>query len=162
MEPLTSEWAEPVSSGVYCGLHRLTALRKTILMGLKRSEEGSVTVPDVEEYALRNTVVIISISPLISHYLQDNTSMIVSGPPVSPDLTASDFFLWGYLKAKVYARRLPDINSLKNAMGEEIVTPDTLQRIMTTTIATCVAQLADSLACWFVAALGLGLDSHLG
>ncbi|KAJ4438179.1 hypothetical protein ANN_14118 [Periplaneta americana] len=52
---------------------------------------------------------------------------------VSPDLTAPDFFLWGYLKAKVYARRLSDINSLKNAIREEIacVTPDTLQRVIT-------------------------------
>jgi hypothetical protein len=36
-------------------------------------------------------------------------------------------FLWGYLKAQVFTRTLPDINSLKNAVRQEIanVTQDT-------------------------------------
>jgi hypothetical protein len=48
------------------------------------------------------------------------------------DLTAADFFLWGYLKAQVFTHTLPDINSLKNAICQEItnVTQDTLCRFM--------------------------------
>ena len=29
-------------------------------------------------------------------------------------------FLWGYLKAQVFTHTLPDINSLKNALRQEI------------------------------------------
>ena len=53
-------------------------------------------------------------------------------PSNSPDLTAADFFYWGYLKAQVYTHILPDINSLKNGIHQEIanVTQDTLRRVM--------------------------------
>ena len=30
----------------------------------------------------------------------------VSWPPLSPDLTAADFFLWGYSKEKMFSNRL--------------------------------------------------------
>jgi len=38
----------------------------------------------------------------------------------------------GYLKAQVFTHTLPDINSLKNAIRQEIaiVTQDTLRRVM--------------------------------
>ena len=41
-------------------------------------------------------------------------------------------YLWGYLKAQVFAHTLPDINSLKNAIRQEIanVTQDTVRRVM--------------------------------
>ena len=44
----------------------------------------------------------------------------------------SEPFLWGYLKAQVFTHTLPDINSLKNAIRQEIenVTQDTLRRVM--------------------------------
>ena len=49
----------------------------------------------------------------------------------SPHLTAANF-LWGYLKAQVFTHTLPHINSLKNAIRQEIakVTQDTLRRVM--------------------------------
>ncbi|KAJ4452302.1 hypothetical protein ANN_03822 [Periplaneta americana] len=49
-----------------------------------------------------------------------------------PDLTAPDFFLWGYLKSKIYGRTLHDIEDLKTEIREEIadVTPETLRRVM--------------------------------
>jgi hypothetical protein len=55
----------------------------------------------------------------------------IQWPSNSPDLTAADFFLWGYLKAQVFTHTLPDINSPKNAICQEIVnvTQDTLHRI---------------------------------
>jgi hypothetical protein len=40
-------------------------------------------------------------------------------PPRSPDLTTADFFLWGYLKDKVYKRRPTDISTLKLYIIEE-------------------------------------------
>jgi hypothetical protein len=44
----------------------------------------------------------------------------------------SRLFLSGYLKAQVYTHTLPDINSLKNAIIQDIanVTQDTLRRVM--------------------------------
>ena len=56
----------------------------------------------------------------------------IQWPSNSPDLTVADFFLWGYLKAQVFTHTLPDINSLKNAIRQEIanVTQDTLCRVM--------------------------------
>ncbi|KAJ4430748.1 hypothetical protein ANN_19339 [Periplaneta americana] len=43
-----------------------------------------------------------------------------NGQPVSPDFTACDYWLWGYLKEKVYARKPKDVDMLKIAIGEEI------------------------------------------
>ena len=43
----------------------------------------------------------------------------VEYPPRSPDLTPPDFFLWGYLKDKVYARRPQDIDQLVQIIEEE-------------------------------------------
>jgi hypothetical protein len=44
----------------------------------------------------------------------------VGWPPRSPDLTPCDFFLWGYLKEKVYTHRPRTIDELKAAITEEI------------------------------------------
>ena len=33
--------------------------------------------------------------------------------PYSPDLTPCDFFLWGYVKSKVYQTKPADLNELK-------------------------------------------------
>jgi hypothetical protein len=41
-------------------------------------------------------------------------------PPRSPDLSACDFFLWGYLKEKVYAHGSHTIQELKDCIQEEI------------------------------------------
>jgi len=40
--------------------------------------------------------------------------------PRSRDLSICDFFLWGYLKSKVYARKPRNIDELKNKIKEEI------------------------------------------
>ena len=41
-------------------------------------------------------------------------------------------FLWGYLKAQVFTHTLPEINSLKDAIRQEIenVTQDTVRCVM--------------------------------
>jgi hypothetical protein len=41
-------------------------------------------------------------------------------PPQSPDLSASDHFLWGYLKAKVYTIKPWTIDNLKIAIRKQI------------------------------------------
>ena len=43
-------------------------------------------------------------------------------PPRSPDLSACDFFLWGYLKSKVYVRKPRTVDNLKVSIREEIAT----------------------------------------
>jgi len=44
----------------------------------------------------------------------------VEWPPCLPDLSACDFFLWGYLKEKVYDHRPHTIHELKDCIREEI------------------------------------------
>lgn len=53
-------------------------------------------------------------------------------PPRSPDLTPLDFFLWGFLKDKVYVTPLPaNLAELRNRITATValVTPDMLQRV---------------------------------
>jgi len=40
--------------------------------------------------------------------------------PRSPDLSTCDFFLWGYLKSRVCAHKPRKLNSLKEAIRQEI------------------------------------------
>jgi len=42
----------------------------------------------------------------------------VPGPPCSPDITALDFFLWGYLKSKAYRRCPVNLNALKQTIRD--------------------------------------------
>ena len=44
----------------------------------------------------------------------------VEWPPRSPDLTPCDFFLWGYLKAKVYTSPPIDLNDLQARIRQEV------------------------------------------
>lgn len=41
-------------------------------------------------------------------------------PPRSPDLTSPDFFLWGYLKGRVYKNRPQTLDELKMNIATEI------------------------------------------
>ena len=53
-------------------------------------------------------------------------------PPCSPDLTAPDFWLWGYLKDKVYANKPRTIQELKANIRQEILSlqPQMLRSVM--------------------------------
>jgi len=44
----------------------------------------------------------------------------IGWPARSPDLTQCDFFLWGYLNAKVCARRPGTVEQLKEAIRQEV------------------------------------------
>ena len=55
-----------------------------------------------------------------------------SWPPRTPDMTPCDFFLWGYVKERVYVPPLPaDLDELTNRMTAAVksVTEDTLRRV---------------------------------
>ena len=55
-----------------------------------------------------------------------------SWPPRSPDMTPRDFFLWGYVKERVYVPPLPaDLDELTNRITAAVksVTEDTLRRV---------------------------------
>jgi len=51
-------------------------------------------------------------------------------PPLSPDLMPPDYFLWGYLKGRVYQNKPRTIDALKANITEEMqaVTVDVLAR----------------------------------
>jgi hypothetical protein len=52
-------------------------------------------------------------------------------PPRSPDLSMCDFFLWGYLKSKVYANRPTSLQDLRRNIEDEIrqISRETLHRV---------------------------------
>jgi len=60
----------------------------------------------------------------------------VTWPPRSPDLMAPDFFLWGYLKSKVYSTLPRDLHELKENIREEFakLSEETLQTVTHTFI----------------------------
>jgi len=59
----------------------------------------------------------------------------ITWPPCSPDLIAPDFFLWGYLKSKVYSTCPTELHALKENIQEEIAKPEeTLQAVMRTIV----------------------------
>jgi len=45
-------------------------------------------------------------------------------PPRSSDLSSCDFFLWGYLKGRVYTHKPRNLNDLKDAIQQEVLTID--------------------------------------
>ncbi|XP_053203876.1 uncharacterized protein LOC128388492 [Panonychus citri] len=48
----------------------------------------------------------------------------IEWPPYSPDLNPCDFFLWGYLKDRVYQRNPKDLNQLESAIKNEVANID--------------------------------------
>lgn len=56
----------------------------------------------------------------------------IEWPPRSPDLTPLDYYLWGYLKSKVYFNRPNTIDELKDRIRNEIraIQPDTLGKVL--------------------------------
>lgn len=56
----------------------------------------------------------------------------IEWPARSPDLSPLDFFLWGYLKGKVYRNKPQSVDELKNAIRTEIslIGQDVLQKVM--------------------------------
>jgi hypothetical protein len=47
---------------------------------------------------------------------------VLAWPPRSPDTTPLDFFLWGYVKDKVYATKVTGLEDLKTRIRDIITT----------------------------------------
>lgn len=56
----------------------------------------------------------------------------INWPPRSPDFAPNDFFLWGYLKSRVYNNAPANLIQLKNRIQEEIeaITPELCASVM--------------------------------
>ena len=48
----------------------------------------------------------------------------VPWPPRSPDMSSCDFFLWGYLKGRVYTHKPRNLGELKDAIRQEVLKID--------------------------------------
>ena len=58
--------------------------------------------------------------------------LVCKWPPRSPDLTVYDFFLWGYIKDKVYVPPLPaTVDDLQERITAAVhaITPEMMQRV---------------------------------
>ena len=55
--------------------------------------------------------------------------------PRSPDLTPMDFFVWGFIKAKVHQMKINGLEQFKNHIfaAAEQITPDMLTRVFRAT-----------------------------
>lgn len=60
----------------------------------------------------------------------------IEWPPRSPDITPLDFFLWGYLKSKVYVNRPNNIDDLKERIRQEIrlISPEVIENVQRETL----------------------------
>lgn len=56
----------------------------------------------------------------------------INWPPRSPDLTPMDFFLWGYLKSKVYVNKPTSLAQLRENIRHEMaaITESTCRAVM--------------------------------
>ena len=77
------------------------------------------------------SVVCVCSAPKFSLFFGDGVISKGLWPPRSPDLTPPDYFLWGYLKGRVYQNKPLTMDALKANSTEEIqaVTADVLARI---------------------------------
>jgi hypothetical protein len=68
-----------------------------------------------------------------------NGLVVVEWPARSPDMTPPDFFLWGYLKDRVFARSPRDIPELKEIIKEEFDTipQDMIQKAYRSVLNRC-------------------------
>lgn len=60
----------------------------------------------------------------------------IEWPPRSPDLTPLDFFLWGYLKSKVYLQKPNNLEELRERIRDEIqsIPGEILQNVLEETV----------------------------
>ncbi|KAJ4450238.1 hypothetical protein ANN_01657 [Periplaneta americana] len=64
---------------------------------------------------------------IIASFFDDRIISRNLWPPRSPDLTTPDFFLWGYLKDRVYATRPQTLDDLKQEI--QVIDNRVLQRV---------------------------------
>lgn len=64
----------------------------------------------------------------------------VKWPPRSPDLSPADFWLWGYLKSRVYLQKPKNLTDLKNSISLEV------RKLTSDQLAAAVASIPHRLA----------------
>ncbi|GFS48385.1 uncharacterized protein TNCV_2297301 [Trichonephila clavipes] len=124
----------------------LTLLRETVVPCLiQRGQIANVTF--MQDEATSHTANPVK-AFLIQTFVEDR---IVSRrcrypwPPRSPDLAPADFWLWGYLKSRVYLSGPSSLSELKDAIRREVssIHPDVLH----STVAGFVTRLECLLPC---------------
>jgi hypothetical protein len=68
-----------------------------------------------------------SLSRIHDVFTEERTVTKRLWPPRSPDLSTCDFYLWGYLKGKVYANNPKTLEDLKENIRTEIRRIDTAE-----------------------------------
>ena len=60
------------------------------------------------------------------HVFEQNVSgsYSVPWPPRSPDMSSCDYFLWGYLKGRVYTHKPRNLGELKDPILQDVLTID--------------------------------------
>ncbi|GFT86938.1 uncharacterized protein TNCV_3641891 [Trichonephila clavipes] len=124
----------------------LTLLRETVVPCLiQRGQIANVTF--MQDGATSHTA-----NPVKAFLIQTfGEDIIVSRrcrypwPPRSPDLAPADFWLWGYLKSRVYLSGPSSLSELKDAIRREVfsIHPDVLH----STVAGFVTRLECLLPC---------------
>ncbi|GFW76862.1 DUF4817 domain-containing protein [Trichonephila clavipes] len=107
----------------------LTLLRETVVPCLIKRGQIS-NVPFMQDGATSHTANPIK-TFLIQTFGEDrivSRHCRYSWPPRSPDLTPADFWLWGYLKSRVYQSGPSSLSELKDAIHREVssIHPDML------------------------------------
>jgi hypothetical protein len=101
-------------------------LRWDVATGIWRESGFSWTVPQPIGHDSQWT-------PYVLHSLDDfSLGLVTLRGPLIHQILLQQIFLWGYLKAQVFTHTLPDINSPKNAIRQEIVNvmQDALRRVL--------------------------------
>ena len=70
----------------------------------------------------------------------------IEWPARSPDLTPCDFFLWGYLKNKVYGQRIRDIHHLKERITHFVNELNTDKELLRRVCRSVAARIEDCIA----------------
>jgi len=66
---------------------------------------------------------------ILHEFFRENLISKGLWPPIYPDLTSPDFFLWSYLKDNVYRSNLRDLKQLNITHAIEEVNEGTLRKV---------------------------------
>ena len=71
---------------------------------------------------------IVQCTQIVQFYYQND----INWPSCSPDLTSPDFFLWEYLKKKVFVNKPQSLIELKENITRKIreIRPETLEKVI--------------------------------
>ena len=96
-------------------------------------EEGATVTVTSDRYCeMLERFLRPKVAQLLADYEPDDVWLLDACVPRSPDLNPCDFFLWGYVKSKVYEHRPSTLEHLKAAITEEInaIPHNMLERVM--------------------------------